>query len=189
MLEGKRNALCPVPPRPEHAELNSPIRLADDEIAATGEEPSQRDGNESFQDMKIVPVHRAAPSKKVRTKANKRAVRRPGPKSCPEITKAEDWIEKWRTKRPSTQRCLVISSQLRAYYLWHEQKFDISAVAALLRDPPLKQATVATYVLDAIRLERLSFEKDRIMPLIECLHSTSKPKYASFLKRNEVGNT
>lgn len=184
MLEGKRNALCPVPPRPQHAELDLPIRLANDEIVAAGDEPSQIDEN-----MNIVPGNRrAAPSKKVTSKTRIRAVRRPRPNSCPEIMKAEDWIEKWRTKRPASQKCLVFPSQLRAYSLWHEQQLDVSAAAALLRDPPLKNATVAAYVLDAIQLEQLPFEKERIMPLVACLHLYSRSKYEAFLKRNEVGS-
>lgn len=198
MLDGKRNALCPVPPRPQHAELDLPIRLANDEIIAAGDEPSQIDeglssdlhkpGDESSQNMNIVSGHRrAAPSEKVRSKTKIRALRRPRPNSSPEIMKAEDWIEKWRTKRPVNQKCLVLPSQLRAYSLWHEQQLDVSAAAALLRDPPLKNATVAAYVLDAIQLERLPFEKERIMPLVECLHLYSRSKYEAFLKRNEVG--
>lgn len=204
MLEWKRNSLCPVPPRPQHAELDLPIRLANDEIIAAGDEPSQIDegisnetfasdshgsGDKSSQDMKIVPGHRAASSNKVREKTKIKSRQRRNPNSRPEIIMAEDWIEKWRTKRPPTQKCLVLPSQLRAYSLWHEQQFDLSAAAALLRDPPLKKATVAAYVLDAIRLERLPFEKERILPLIECLHLSSRYKYEAFLKRNDVGNT
>lgn len=200
ILERKRNALCPVPPRPQHAELDLPIRLANDEIVAAGDEPSQIDeglsfdshesGDKCFQDMNIVPGHRAAPSKKVRTRTKIRALRRPRPhpNSCPEIMMAEDWIEKWHTKRPASQKCLVLPSQLRAYSLWHEQQLDVSAAAALLRDPPLKKATVAAYVLDAIRFERLPFEKERIMPLVECLHFSGRYRYQAFLKSNEIGN-
>lgn len=198
-MEAKRNALCPVPPRPRHAELNLPIRLANDEIVAAGDEPSQIDGgvsfdpdesgDKSFQDMNIATRHRAAPSKKARTKTKIKVVRHRRPNSRPEIMMAEDWIEKWHTKRSPTHKCLVMPSKLRAYSLWHEQQIDVSAAAALLRDPPLKKATVAAYVLDAIRLERLPFEKERIMPLVECLHLSGRYKYEAFLKRNDIGNT
>lgn len=193
-MDGKRNALCPVPPRPQHAELDLPIRLGNDEIIAAGEEPSQIDegvyspGDESSQNINISPGHRRAePSKKARSKTTIRAVRYPRSNSCPEIIKAKDWIEKWRTKRQASQKCLVLPSQLRAYFLWHEQQLDVSAAAVLLRNPPLKNATVAAYVLDAIQLEQLPFEKQRIMPLVECLHPYRRRKYQAFLKRNEVG--
>jgi hypothetical protein len=35
-------------------------------------------------------------------------------------------------------------------------------VAALLRDPPLQTTTVVSYILDAIRLGKLPFEKGRL---------------------------
>lgn len=198
-MEAKRNALRPVPPRPQHAELNLPIRLANDEIVAAGDEPSQiegvvsfdRDesGDKSFPDMNITPGHRAVRSKKTRTKTKIKVVRHRRLNSHPEIMIAEDWIDKWRTKRSPTQRCLVSPYQLRAYSLWHEQKIDVSAAAALLRDPPLKQSTVAGYVLDAIRLEQLPFEKERIMSLVECLNLSGRYKYEAFLKSNGTSNT
>lgn len=198
-MEAKRNALCPVPPRPRHAELNLPIRLANDEIVAPGDEPSQIDGgvsfdldesgDKSFQDMNITSGHQAAPSKKSRTKAKIKVARQRRSNSRPEVMMAEDWMEKWHTERSPTQKCLVSPSQLRAYSLWHEQQIDVSATAAILRDPPLKKSTVAAYVLDAIRLEQLPFEKERIMPLVECLHLSGRYKYEAFLKRNGIGNT
>lgn len=198
MLEAKRNALYPVPPRPQHAELNLPIRLANDEIVAAGDEPSQIDGvvsfdpdeqeDKSFQDMNITPGHRAASSKTARAKTKRKVFRHRRPNSRPEIVMADDWIERWHTKRSPTQECLASPSQLRAYSLWHEQQIDVSAAAALLRDPPLKESTVAGNVLDAIRLEQLPFEKERIMPLVECLHFFARHKYQAFLKRNDIGN-
>lgn len=199
MLEAKRNALCPVPPRPRHAELDLPIQLANGGVVAAGDEPSQIDGSvpfdpdesgdKSFRDMNIAPGHRAAPSTKARTKTKIKVVGHRRPNSRPEIMMAEDWIDKWHTKRSATHKCLVMPSQLRAYSLWHEQQIDVSTAAALLRDPPLKKSTVAAYVLDAIRLEQLPFEKERIMPLIECLHLAGRYKYEAFLKRNGIGNT
>lgn len=198
-MEAKRNALCPVPPRPRHAELNLPICLANDEIVAAGDEPSKIDGgvsfgsdesgDKSFQDMDITPGHRAAPSKESRTKARIKVARQRRLNSRPEVMMAEDWMEKWHTERSPTQKCSVSPSQLRAYSLWHEQQIDVSATAAILRDPPLKKSTVAAYVLDAIRLEQLPFEKGRIMPLVECLHLSARYKYDAFLKRNGIGNT
>lgn len=199
MLEAKRNGLCPVPPRPRHAELNLPIRLANDEIVAAGDEPSQIDegvsfdqgesGDKSFQDMNLMPDHRAAPSKESRTKTTIKMARQRRLNSGPEVVMAEDWMKTWHTKRSPDQKCLVSPAQLRAYSLWHEQQIDVSATAAILRDPPLKNSTVAAYVLDAIRLEQLPFEKGRIMPLVECLHLSGRYKYEAFLKRNGIGNT
>jgi len=47
--------------------------------------------------------------------------------------------------------------------LWHaNHDLDPPALARLLRDPPLQTATVVCYILDAIRLGKLPYQKGRL---------------------------
>lgn len=55
--------------------------------------------------------------------------------------------------------------------------------AALLRDPPLLNATVATYVLDALRAEKLPFEKERLAALILHVPPAMKGRYKRFFEK------
>jgi hypothetical protein len=51
---------------------------------------------------------------------------------------------------------------LRAYHLWHHQHLSSNVVASHLRDPPLSHSTVAGYILQAVTLERLDYDKDNL---------------------------
>jgi hypothetical protein len=55
-MEAKRKALNPVPPRPAHAELNLPIRLADGELVLAKEYSQESEENE-------MPAEERAPEK------------------------------------------------------------------------------------------------------------------------------
>jgi len=45
--------------------------------------------------------------------------------------------------------------QLRAYALWHHAELELADIAKIWRDPPLKEGTVAMYLLEAIKNEKL----------------------------------
>jgi len=70
------------------------------------------------------------------------------------------------TSNSSSRRKLgATPSQLRAYYLWHECKYDVPSVAGILRDPPLGLSTVVAYVCGAICEEKLPYDAARIAQL------------------------
>lgn len=46
--------------------------------------------------------------------------------------------------------------------MWHDQGLDPATIAQLLRDPPLKMATVTGYILSAIQVEKLPVNKERL---------------------------
>jgi len=75
--------------------------------------------------------------------------------TAPEVAAADEWVSHWRNSLPPGYKGRATTASLRAYALWHHQDFEVPDVAALLRDPPLKEATVANYVLEAIRIEKL----------------------------------
>ncbi|CAI6341556.1 unnamed protein product [Periconia digitata] len=70
---------------------------------------------------------------------------------------------------PQTSRIRATIPHLRAYHLWHIQNVSLEAIAHHLRDPPLAQSTVANYILQAISLERLVYEEDRLKDLVKSM--------------------
>ncbi|KAL2263605.1 hypothetical protein VTK26DRAFT_6072 [Humicola hyalothermophila] len=92
----------------------------------------------------------------------------PKPPTDARVVEASLWAAQFRLAHPKTR---AAPCSLRAYYLWHHHQhhhhhhgagLPPTEVAALLRDPPLQPSTVATYILDAIRLGRLPFERRRL---------------------------
>ena len=104
----------------------------------------------------------------------------------PELTAANDWIMKWRATLSSVYKPRAMPAQLRAYALWHEQQLSVNAAAGILRDPPLKDATVAVYILESLIRERLPFQRRRITEVVECLPPLLKARYGFFLRRNGI---
>jgi len=75
------------------------------------------------------------------------------------ITAAESWAASYR----STKKAKVGPAAARAYYIWYSDKtLTPEAIAKLLRQPPLQTNTVVGYILEAIRLEGLPYEKSRL---------------------------
>ena len=63
-------------------------------------------------------------------------------------------------------------SSLRCYFLWHHNPtLSISDIAALLREVPLQQMTVANYIADAVKFERLPIEKERMREVLGMMPS------------------
>ena len=189
MLEGKRKALNPPPPRPHHAELNLPIRLANGQTVATyddGAEGTEQNLTELPPDPSIsleemardflnVAIEDLPTSLMSQPKVSER---QPAPITCPEVVTANQWVLQWRSALPSNYKARVTPASLRAYALWHHQDFDVPDVAALLRDPPLKEATVANYVLEAIRVEKLPYAgRERLNRVIQHLDRSMQGKY------------
>lgn len=197
MLESKRKALSPTPPRPAHAELNLAIRLANDQTVAIDDESteiSDVDSNPAASDavLSIEEIARdfiniamedfPAPALVLKTRKSKQD-RTPTGTLGPELTAANDWVSHWRGTLSPSYKPRALTCQLRAYALWHEQQHQIPAAAAFLRDPPLQKATVAAYVIEALRSEKLPFEATRLVEVVKCLPESGQARYENFLKR------
>ena len=76
------------------------------------------------------------------------------------IAAAESWLADYRASHPQVR---AGPSAMRAYRIWRSNSgLKPADVAALLRQPPLQTNTVISYILEAIRLEKLPFESDRL---------------------------
>lgn len=117
---------------------------------------------------------------KSESSAKKIATSRSVPAMGPELQEASNWAEAFsapsalpipsEAKDPVStpqgpRKARASPSQLRAYSLWYHQQLSTSAAAAILRDPPLKTTTVATYVLQAVHCEALPFDEGRLQVL------------------------
>ncbi|KAL8892311.1 MAG: hypothetical protein Q9192_005631 [Flavoplaca navasiana] len=66
---------------------------------------------------------------------------------------------------------------LRAYFLFHHHELSITDIASLLRTPPLQNATVASYILEAARLDGLELERERVGDCLEWLPEAARRRY------------
>ncbi|KAL8770730.1 MAG: hypothetical protein Q9209_003597 [Squamulea sp. 1 TL-2023] len=140
------------------------------------------------------------------TKPKPRVKSSPSLSSHPSIVAANDWIAKYRASASSspinpspsfndaTYPILpptVVSSpsttqiskpratpaSLRAYFLFHHHALSLTDIASLLRNPPLQKSTVASYILEAARLDRLELQKERVGLCLECLPEAGRARY------------
>jgi hypothetical protein len=196
-LECKRKQLRPVPPRPYHAELNLPIRLASGVVIATTDdavddfEPNKR----STTDSPVAPasvLEAAAENIQIEDDAEQyftSSVIRAKPKMRPtdprspstsaprpqSLVSAASWAVAHRASHPPPSPSgnsppTATFSALRVYALWfYNSSLSIPEIASMLRDPPLRNSTVAAYILDSVRLEKLPFEKERLKKVLQVI--------------------
>ncbi|KAH7318527.1 hypothetical protein B0I35DRAFT_432286 [Stachybotrys elegans] len=175
VLEAKRMALVPTPPRPYFAEENRPIRIAEAIVASEAEAEADMDAEELLpveEIMAAVPVPKAKAGTQpalripsVAVESSKKSLpsqtSQPKPKD-PRIVAAEVQISNYY-RSATTTTAKAKQSSLRAYYIWHgNDNLTPEGVAGVMRDPPLKVNTVVTYILDAITTGGLPYNKARL---------------------------
>lgn len=153
-LEHHRRQLDPCPPTPYHAESNLPIRIANGVDLATDDDDPVADAAEETEIETADAKSKNAPPRKP-------AKPPPGPKDS-RIEIAEDRVACYKAARRTRGGTRASFAQLRAYYLWHDQGLEPATVARLLRDPPLKTATVVGYILHTVQLEKLPVDPERL---------------------------
>ncbi|KAF3032871.1 hypothetical protein E8E12_003717 [Didymella heteroderae] len=86
----------------------------------------------------------------------------------PEYSLATTWARSYLSSTIPPPGSLVPSHiratvpHLRAYHMWHHQHLPLDEIARQVRDPPLAASTVASYVLQAITLERMDFDASAV---------------------------
>ncbi|KAG9196355.1 hypothetical protein G6011_01476 [Alternaria panax] len=99
------------------------------------------------------------------------------PSRKPEYNLATTWAhEHLRLTIPSPSsaipsRIRATVTHLRAYHMWYHQKLPVEKMTHVLRDPPLSSNTVANYILQAVTLERLEYERDSLKDVLLALPS------------------
>ena len=193
-LEAKRKALNPIPPRPMHAELNLPIKLANGQTVVTydeveiANEPNAEGvrGSVFTSDEMTRSLHDIAVED---YEGNSLACKEAGGMSTTnikprEVIEAEHWLKQWHASLPQNYKPRATPALMRAYSLWYHQAKDVQEAAILLRKPPLQLSTVSSYILEAIRIEKLPFEKERLRGVLENLSGDlAKIRYQALRKQ------
>ena len=188
-MELKRKALNPTPPRPFPAEQNRPIRLAGGITIPIDEafeelEPEDREvpaaSNKAYSKLSSKYLAAAAetleldPDFDVSITINapafksKSSTAKPTPAiKSPIVLAAETLSTDYRSTHPKNR---ASPASLRAYFIWyHNNSLSCSDIAALLREVPLQTTTVVNYILEAVKLEKLPFEKERLRKVLGVL--------------------
>ncbi|WPH01116.1 Hypothetical protein R9X50_00395100 [Acrodontium crateriforme] len=116
------------------------------------------------------------------TRSASKTSKRTHPKSA-EISEADAWVQNWRTSLAPEYNLQCRDSELRAWHLWHKQDMTVSQVAACVGDPPLKQATVASYIMQALKNENLPFTAERINDVVQVLPSSITWRYDKIISQ------
>jgi hypothetical protein len=201
VLEARRKQLRPSPPRPYHAELGLPIRLADGIVIPTVEETAEDMESEtkSWAESKF---SRQSPAGLADfasagieieqdgepTSTASRIKPKPASKSSTQLQKPQVWLdadmraEAYRNSHPVSPSTSVSSSAnpsaLSTYYMWyHNPEISLQDIAAIRRDPPLQISTVSSYITDAIRIEKLPADPQRLREILEGLPKSTKDNW------------
>jgi len=193
-MESKRKALDPSPPRPEHAELNLPIRLANGQTVEAYEEleeTAEKLTTDEAEDTSDAPLPAPSIEEMARefldiaiedSDARKSSAAATKP---PEVITADAWVAEYRASRPTDAKTKATPAFLRAYSLWHHQEVEVEDAARLLRDPPLQVSTVCCYILEAVRIEKLPFGVERLREVLRQAEGTGGGRYAGLRKMVE----
>lgn len=102
------------------------------------------------------------------------------PTFLPHYAAANEWIAKWSESLPEDYEFVVTRHQLFAYAIWHEQRKDISTIAAISRGF-YDEAAVASDVLESLIFEGLPFEKSRLEEITKYLPESREVALQEFL--------
>ncbi|KAK1599696.1 exonuclease [Colletotrichum navitas] len=183
VLEEKRESLDPTPPRPHDAELNLPIGLADGQFIAAADgnaETIDSDDRGTTTALSYKHVEAIKASLEIEPEGGGQSIAesvRSAPAVSPQqrqkdprVAAADEQLARYRT---TIKTLRATPSAVRSYYIWRNNAgLAPDAIAKILRDPPLQTNTVVSYILEAIKLEKLPFDKKRLRN--EILHLLPK---------------
>lgn len=209
-LELKREALDPVPPRPFNAELNKAIRLADGiEIPPGEDDPVVRSV-----DAKVIQRTRKYNKKPLKEAAEIVKDEDADGEFIPVTEFSHSFFTAASTSASSstsrTTRAkrgklgdvshlpippgLLSKRSLQTYHLWLENPtLDLDALGSQLRAPPLAARNVAKLIIEAIKANKLPYEKRRLREVMRVygVHSggTYIPQHPYFKLAKDSGYT
>ena len=99
---------------------------------------------------------------------------------------AEEWMQDWHGSFPQERKGKHIPNTIRAYALCHAQGLELEQVAESMRQPPLALTTVASYVLEVVRLENLPYEPKRLQQALETIPAVARKRYWSLSQKVEA---
>ncbi|GJC81991.1 werner syndrome ATP-dependent helicase [Colletotrichum liriopes] len=183
ILEEKREKLDPTPPRPYDAELNLPIRLADGQFIAAVDDSAEAvdsDDRGTAAALSLKHVEAIKESLEVEPEGGGQSIAesiRAAPAVSPKRRQKDPRVvaadEQLAGYRATIKTLRATPSAVRSYYIWiNNADLTPDAITKILRDPPLQTNTVVSYILEAIKLEKLPFDRKRLRN--EILHLLPK---------------
>lgn len=196
MLNHQREKLDPTPPLPFHVEHNQPIPLAPGfESSSSDEAENSEEEDEDIRDagygistltaeqlkafgetIEIEAGEGDSNDSKTTAEAPKAAkpkskstatTKQPAPPKDHRIVAAETWLMEYKATRPDG-KTRAGPAALRAYFIWHaNDDLSVDSIAKLLRDPPLQLLTVCGYILEAVKVEKLAYDKVRLRQVLD----------------------
>ncbi|KAI5251733.1 ribonuclease H-like protein [Aureobasidium subglaciale] len=208
-LDKARSSMTPTPPRPALWEANQPIVLGNGERAGetrtkrktTTEKVAEAPEVES-QSMMLSPEEEQAlndEEEEARAEAGVDGIdedniqedlesfeSEPAPIAKHEA--AEKWLGQWESNLAPERKGKNTPTNIRAYALWQIQGLTLQQVAEAMRQPPLALTTVASYVLEVVKSESLSYDSARLQEALDILPSVAHWRYRSLIlkTRSEI---
>lgn len=194
-LEKARTMMNPTPPRPALWELDQPIILGNGErvgqartkrkIAAitTSEVENQPpplsvDEEQALNDEEEEAVAEAGADDMEDDNDQNELESldvEPEPAAIVKHKAAEQWLGQCQSELPQRY--------VRAYALWQVQGLELQQVAEAMREPPLARATVASYILEVVKSDRLPYEPARLQAALDVLPSVGHWRYKSLMQK------
>lgn len=160
-----------LPTVPSTGKKSSTSSLPKSEIALESESDSDYDS--AFEYMPTPPA-----SPKTTRSATKSATPKQTTPKHPLYIIAEEQVSAFRNRTASsTLPHRATAANLRAYFLWSSNpELSIPEIAAIIRTPALQTATVAGYILEALKLESLEYENARVREVFNVWRTTGGGK-------------
>ncbi|OHE95425.1 3'-5' exonuclease [Colletotrichum orchidophilum] len=173
VLNEKRESLDPTPPLPYNAELGLSIRFADGVTLPTTDENAEAvdaDQRNISAPLSASECQAIRDSLEVEADGEGQSIAesiRAAPAAPPRKRQKDARVvaadEKLASYRATIRYLRASPSAVRSYYIWKDNdNLTPEAVAKVLRDPPLQTNTVVSYILEALKLEKLPFDKKRL---------------------------
>lgn len=141
--------------------------LTPEQLRALGESIQVEAGEDDSNDSKATREVTKPAKVKSRSAAAAAARKQPTPPKDPRVVAAEAWLMEYKATRPEG-KTKAGGAALRAYFLWHgNDDLSVDDVAKLLRDPPLQLLTVCGYILEAVRVEKLAYDRVRLRQVLD----------------------
>ncbi|KAK6000219.1 hypothetical protein QM012_003851 [Aureobasidium pullulans] len=179
-LEKARSKMNPMPPRPAAWELDQPIILGNGERAGRKTSTKKATGVES--QMSMLSVEEAEPineeKEEAQTEAGADDMEDDNAQDELESFEselaapvkheaAERWLAQWISDSSLGRKTKTPPSPIRAYALWHVEGLELDQVAEAMREPPLALTTVAAYICQVVKTQKLPHEPARFRAALE----------------------
>ncbi|KAF2222178.1 ribonuclease H-like domain-containing protein [Elsinoe ampelina] len=160
-LEDARLSMSPVPPRPAFYEKGETVLLANGQVPPKNRRTASvpADVTDTAQNPKMA----SEPSCDAESNDPDSSRMDAGEladgiselaSGDPRIVAVDEWVSEYRAERVKRNVITAKRASLRVYGLWHQHGLSPAELAVLLRDPPLKQSTINSYIIEAVAYDK-----------------------------------